>query len=659
MPLYTFKKITPVPTASSLQDIVLSGTNKHTPTVVHKQYAIHRIRAFYMRKVKYCSQSYHDRLALILEEFPTLDDLHPFYGDLMNVLYDRDHYKLALAQLSVAKKLVDGVGTEYVKYLKYADSLYRCKQLKRAALGRMSSIVKQQNASLAYLEQVRQHIGRLPSIDPVSRSLILAGFPNVGKSSLMNVFTNANVDVQPYAFTTKSLFVGHTDYNYTQWQVLDTPGILDHPLEERNVIEMQSITALAHLSCCVLYLMDVSANCGYTIQQQASLFKSMRPLFNQKPVILVLNKVDLAPIESLDAEDQKTIQELTAMSTLVCQCSCYKPELYGDLKVKACSMLKDSVNVDKLSGKKGELLLNKLRVTMPKKRDDIARPSLAAPEMKRMETSEIEPDMTQCQKELLRLERDYAAYERGEIPWQEYMKDREGYILDNEEWKYDVIPEIVDGMNIADYVDPNIEAKLEELEKEEEQQLLTAAVEFDDSMRLNPEDQEIYDEIVDAQLVLKSVSHNKKGNKANQISLQTRGRTRDELQEHLEDLGIDTETAKKSVSQVKAKSRGRTLSVKRGREVPFMDDDEDIDYETPKGRSVSRKRSRSNSLIRKGEETAFPTQAMRDKAEKIRRLGRNSLQRKSKTGESDNKIDNLRPKWLISGKMNGGTRDWR
>ena len=51
--------------------------------------------------------------------------------------------------------------------------------------------------------------------------------------------TRAEVEVQPYAFTTKSLFVGHMDYRYLRWQVIDTPGILDRPLEERNTIEMQ------------------------------------------------------------------------------------------------------------------------------------------------------------------------------------------------------------------------------------------------------------------------------------------------------------------------------------------------------------------------------------------------------------------------------------
>ncbi len=51
-------------------------------------------------------------------------------------------------------------------------------------------------------------------------------------------------------------------------KVVDTPGILDHPLEERNTIEMQAVTALAHLQCCVLYFIDISEQCGYTIKEQ-------------------------------------------------------------------------------------------------------------------------------------------------------------------------------------------------------------------------------------------------------------------------------------------------------------------------------------------------------------------------------------------------------
>merc|ERR1711894_534259 len=246
-----------------------------------------------MRKVKFTQTNFNEKLTAILTDFPKLDEIHPFYADLKNVLYDRDHYKLALGQINTARHLIDNVSKDYVRLLKFGDSLYRCKQLKRAALGRMATVMRRQNQSLGYLEQVRQHLSRLPTIDPNTRTLLITGFPNVGKSSFINKITRADVDVQPYAFTTKSLYVGHTDFKYLRWQVIDTPGILDHPLEERNTIEMQAVTALAHLRAAVLYVIDPSEQCGHTLEAQKSLFDNIRPLFANKPLILVANKTDI------------------------------------------------------------------------------------------------------------------------------------------------------------------------------------------------------------------------------------------------------------------------------------------------------------------------------------------------------------------------------
>lgn len=214
---YNFKTIQKIPNANELMDIALSKTQRKTPTVIRKGFKIQRIRKFYMRKIKFMQDSVNEKLTSIVDGFPKLNDIHPFYADLMNVLYDRDHYKLALGHVNKAKQIVDKVANDYVRLLKYSDSLYRAKQLKRAALGRMCTLIKKLKSSLSYLEEVRQHLGRLPQIDVNSRTLIVTGYPNVGKSSFINNVTNANVDVQPYAFTTQSLFVGHTDYKYARW----------------------------------------------------------------------------------------------------------------------------------------------------------------------------------------------------------------------------------------------------------------------------------------------------------------------------------------------------------------------------------------------------------------------------------------------------------
>merc|ERR1719265_1168673 len=198
----------------------------------------------------------------------------------------------------------------YMRKVKYAETTYKCKCLKRAGLGRQCTAVLKLKSSLAYLEEVRQHMSRLPAINPTTRTMLLTGYPNVGKSSFMNIVTNANVDVQPYAFTTKSLFVGHLDYNYVRWQVIDTPGILDHPLEQRNTIEMTAITALAHIKATVLFIIDISEHCGWTIKQQVALFESIKPLFKGKPLLVLLNKTDIRSVRDLPPTDKALIEGL-------------------------------------------------------------------------------------------------------------------------------------------------------------------------------------------------------------------------------------------------------------------------------------------------------------------------------------------------------------
>lgn len=44
---------------------------------------------------------------------------------------------------------------------------------------------------------------------------------------------------------------------------------------------------------------------------------------------------------------------------------------------------------------------------------------------------------------------------------------RKAYDLESADWKYDVMPEIMDGHNVLDFVDADIDARLAELEREE------------------------------------------------------------------------------------------------------------------------------------------------------------------------------------------------
>lgn len=64
-------------------DIVLSKTQRKTPTVIHKNYPIPRIREFYMRKVKFAQQTFHDKFNDVLTEFPKIDVFNYFNSIFM------------------------------------------------------------------------------------------------------------------------------------------------------------------------------------------------------------------------------------------------------------------------------------------------------------------------------------------------------------------------------------------------------------------------------------------------------------------------------------------------------------------------------------------------------------------------------------------------
>lgn len=84
---------------------------------------------------------------------------------------------------------------------------------------------------------------------------------------------------------------------------------MDHPLEERNTIEMQAVTALAHLKAAILFMVDISEMCDHSLEEQIRLFESIQPLFANKPVFIGLNKIDLVRRADLEPEKEAMLRE--------------------------------------------------------------------------------------------------------------------------------------------------------------------------------------------------------------------------------------------------------------------------------------------------------------------------------------------------------------
>jgi len=627
------KHITVVPSYKDFVDIVLSKTQRKTPTVIHKHYKISRIRDFYMRKVKFAQQTFHDALARITTEFPIVANLHPFYGTLMNVLYNTDHYKLALGGINKARQLIDDCAKDYVKLLKYGDSLYRCKCLKRAALGRMVTIIKGQSKNLSYLEEIRQHINRLPTIDPNTRTLLITGFPNVGKSSFINKISRADVEVQPYAFTTKSLYVGHTDYKYLRWQVIDTPGILDHALEERNSIEMQAVAALIHIRAVVLYIMDVSEQCGHTLEEQLALYRSIKPSFSNRPIVIVMNKIDILKPEDLPAEKQKVIEEFRAEGEPILEMSTVTEEGVMAVKTEACELLLAFRVEQKFKQNKVSAVANRLHVAMPKKRDEKARPCFIPEKVtKRKNAMETDQPTRKLEREI--------EQEMGD----DYILDlRKTWLLANDDEKYDVLPEIIQGKNVADFIDPDIMKKLEALEDEEEARDRAHYYSMSES-----EDDEATTEMrktarkirTKRQTITKESGEKRRVEKPRMPRPTKRSHSTAQLERDLSEMGVD---------------------------IPL---EKDSFYTKAKGdRSVSRpplKRARSSSagtskanLAPARDQSGLRDKKQISKVKKIAKKAQVPRNRQAKKGEGDRVILNMMPKHLFSGKRGNGKTDRR
>lgn len=650
-----------------------------------------------------------------MEDFPRLNDIHPFYADLCNTLYDRDHYKLALGQINTARSLVDSIARDMIRMVKYGDSLYRCKCLKRAALGRMCTVLKRQKSSFAYLEEVRKHMSRLPALDPNTRTLLLTGFPNVGKSSFMNKITRANVDVQPYAFTTKSLFVGHCDYRYLRWQIIDTPGILDHPLEERNTIEMQAITALAHLTCSVLYMIDISEQCGYTIEQQCSLFESIRPLFANKQLILVINKIDQQPWETLESEHRERIEKLTENvpnCTLMCM-SNTSEEGVSEVKAMACDKLlaaRVDSRIAASAGKKVENVMNRLQVIYPTARDSIER-EVFIPDSVKKETQESgvaneDGKPIRSFTGYAETKESKAATENGDgdedlegnntkktardLMWENggpgvWAPDyREQYDLGDEEWKFDAIPQIMDGKNIADYIDPAIDQKLAQLEAEEDQimkELEAQAMGEDEESDLDSEEEAVVAAIRQKKNLARLMSRTTRGQNRGVMPRKIRGRAKDKhdqgvlnedaIKKKMDSYGVD---ASKMIERGRKREREVDAGRRRRRREPMEDEEmmSDVEEATDENgeplskaqikrrkreRAESKKRdesvARSHSRPRAPSERGLKDDAMAKIAKKKDRQARKLWE--GAGGEGDRYQSVHLVKWCNTGKKRNST----
>ncbi|RLF22014.1 MAG: hypothetical protein DRJ68_02150 [Thermoprotei archaeon] len=289
-----FSRVPDVPTPGELIDLAFRRASKSAVKLPARKERLLVARLKEIRRIRTVSAILSSRLRAIKRRIPPVDKLHPFYRELFYVMMDVDKFRIALARISRAASMVEGLAKEYVAKLRASSSAREASRVRREYYGRVASIIRELDGDLKVLSEIRR-LRRLPSFDFSIPIIIVSGAPNVGKSSFVRCVSTAKPEVAEYPFTTKSVSVGHVVAERgILAQVVDTPGLLDRPLEERNKIELQAIAALKHLEGPVVFLVDPTETCGYPLKYQVDVLRGVKELFKGRPMAVALTKMDIA-----------------------------------------------------------------------------------------------------------------------------------------------------------------------------------------------------------------------------------------------------------------------------------------------------------------------------------------------------------------------------
>jgi len=231
-----------------------------------------------------------DNLENTVTAWPDIERLHPFYRDLADATVGVDSLRQQLNEVGWASRKATDIRTEYQPRLRGTD-VDTARTHRKQAFARLADIVEEIEDDLAALIEARETLRVLPDIRPDRPTIVVAGYPNVGKSSFVNTVTRASNEAASYPFTTTQVHVGHVEHEHIQYQLVDTPGLLDRPPAERSPVESQAVSALSHAADAVLVVLDPSGTCGYPLELQERLREDIEDRFDV-PVLSVYNMLD-------------------------------------------------------------------------------------------------------------------------------------------------------------------------------------------------------------------------------------------------------------------------------------------------------------------------------------------------------------------------------
>ncbi|TFG11083.1 GTP-binding protein [Candidatus Heimdallarchaeota archaeon] len=295
-----FRSVKYIPSVDEVISIAFKQANTVRMKTSKRRTREEKIATLEKDRISKLSDVIAEKLQSIIKQFPWIENIHPFYIELCDLLGSIDQIKRILGRIDGIANQIKEIEKEQLSKLKLTDHPLEMAKIRKENNGRIASLVKKARGDINYLRRTIKKLKNIPDFNVIYPTIVVAGAPNVGKSSLVREISTGKPEVGEYPFTTKEIVFGHRDLTLTNIQIVDTPGLLDRPFKERNLIERQSITSVRYISDIIVFIFDISKDAELTFNEQMNLFEDIKTEFINVPIIKVLNKIDLLSKEEID-----------------------------------------------------------------------------------------------------------------------------------------------------------------------------------------------------------------------------------------------------------------------------------------------------------------------------------------------------------------------
>jgi nucleolar GTP-binding protein len=287
----SFNEIPPVETSEKYLDFAFAKANKIAEEMRSnvKDTPLYKSKKIEIAKIETIQEVLTTHFDRVVKSFPNFEGLSEFYEELLKTYVRIGDVRTALGSVAWGSQKVKDFSRENLKRLSGAQRSFDMNRIRRAYYGRISSVLKQLKKHLLLLDDTRRILKTFPTIKENIFTVTIAGFPNVGKSTLLSKITNAKPEIDSYAFTTKSLNLGYSKAGLMKIQYVDTPGTLNR-FEKMNEIERQAHLAIKYVSNVICYVFDLTEDSA-DLKDQKKLLEALKDF--KKPILCYLSKTDV------------------------------------------------------------------------------------------------------------------------------------------------------------------------------------------------------------------------------------------------------------------------------------------------------------------------------------------------------------------------------